>query len=334
MRTSNTKLISLIVGTTMAFALAAGCSSPAHQPEEKYFLVATNKKVPYWQNALAGLSRASAEMKVKAELAGPDTYDPQAERQELERVIAQKPSGILVSASDPNVVGPAIDSAMSQGIPVLTIDSDAPSSKRLFFVGTDNHRAGNVGGQYLAKLLNNTGNVVVFTINGQENLAERLQGYKEIFETHPQLKITQVVDMKGDPTVAFDTTKQLIDSKAKVNAFVCLEAIACPEVADVVSRANMTGKINIIAMDTDEKTLDFIEKGVISATISQKPFTMAYYGMKLVDELSHNKPNPLVADWAKDSFARVPTFVDTGSSLIDKSNVGSFLEQRKASGGK
>ena len=316
-----------------ALLLTTSCASSLHKPDEKYYLVATNIKVPYWQTALAGLGKASNEMKVKSELAGPDTYDPQAEGKELERIIGLKPAGILVSAADPGVITPAIDSALAQGIPVLTLDSDAAQSKRLFFIGTDNHRAGVMGGEFVSKLMNNTGNVAIFTIKGQTNLDERLQGYKEVFDTHPQIKISQVIDMKGDPTAAFDAAKALTDKKANINAFICLEAIAGPEVADVVNRAGLAGKINIIAMDTDQRTLDFIKSGVISATIGQKPFTMAYYGLKLLDELHHNKPTPLIADWAQNSFSHLPTFVDTGASLIDKNNVAAFLQQSASPNG-
>ena len=37
----------------------------------------------------------------------------------------------------------------------------------------------------------------------------------------------------------------------------------------------MKGKVKIVAMDTDPGTVDWIKKGVISATIAQKPYTMA-----------------------------------------------------------
>lgn len=317
--------------TAVSILFLTGCASSPHAPDERYFLVATNIKVPYWQTAAAGLGRARAEMKIKADMVGPDTYDPKAEADEFRRAAQQKPLGILVSASDANLLGPEIDGAMSQGIPVLTIDSDAATSKRLFFVGTDNYKAGTEGGQLAAKMLNNKGNIVIFTMPEQANLKERLHGYQDVFDAHPQMKVTQIIDMKGRAEAAFDAAKQLIDSKAKVDAFVCLEAIACPEVADVVERAKMTGKIPIIAMDTDQRTLEYIQKGVISATISQKPFTMAYYGLKLLDDVHHHKPNPLIADWSQDTFSRFPTFVDTGSSLINKENVQTFLQQRQSS---
>jgi ribose transport system substrate-binding protein len=223
-----------------------------------------------------------------------------------------------------------IDKAVAAGIPVITIDSDAPSSKRLFFIGTNNYQAGVIGGQRLATALQGKGNVVVFTIPEQANLNDRLRGYRDALATHPQIKITQVVDIKGDPRVAFDTTGQILGKqKDKVNAFLCLEAQAGKEVATVLSNNKINDKI-VIAMDTDPETLDWIQKGVIAATISQKPYTMASFGLRMLDSLYHNKLDSLDQDWSKNSFAAIPTFVDTGSSLIDKSNVAAFMTANKS----
>jgi hypothetical protein len=35
-------------------------------------------------------------------------------------------------------------------------------------------------------------------------------------------------------------------------------------------------------------------------------------------------------DWGQDSFSPIPTFVDTGATVIDKSNVESFIKARKS----
>jgi len=306
------------------------CSHSSHEPTEKYFLVASNTKIPYWQTASAGLSRAASEMKVQSEMVGPETYDPVAEHTEFQRVVAQKPAGILVSAADPTLATPDIDAALQQGIPVIAIDSDAPNSKRLFFVGTDNYNAGTLGGHLTSMLLRGKGNVVVFTKPGQPNTRARLDGYQTAFAERPDIKITQIVDMKGDPKIVSDTTKQLLDSKAKVDAFVCLEAISCPEVAEVVDRAGMGGKITIVGMDTDKSTIDWIQKGVISATVGQKPFTMAYYGAKLLDDLHHDSPSLLKGNWAQSVTSPIPMLVDTGTFIVDKESVASFLQQNKS----
>ncbi len=328
MRTVHRALIAALLPA--AFFSMIGCSSSPHDPSEKYILVATNTKIPYWQTALGGLNHAANEMKVKAEMVGPDGYDPKAEHDEFQRAVGRKPTGILVSAADATLLTPDINSALQQGIPVVTIDSDAPDSKRLFFVGTDNYNAGTLGGDLTAKLLNGKGNVVVFTMPAQQNLKDRLHGYQDAFAEHPAIKITDVIDMRGDPTVVFDTTRRMIDGKNKPDAFVCLEAISGPEVGEVVSRENMTGKVVVVGMDSDQRTTDLIQKGVISATIAQKPFTMAYYGTKLLDDVHHHLTMPLTKNWIQDPASPIPTFVDTGAFVIDKNSVSSYLDQSKA----
>jgi len=169
--------------------------------------------------------------------------------------------------------------------------------------------------------------VVVFTIPEQANLKERLRGYTDVFAEHPQIKITQVIDEHGDPGVVFDRTMEMVEKGAKVDAFACLTSIAGPEVAEVLGRKNVSGKL-VVAMDTDQRTLEGIQKGLITATIGQKPFTMAYLGIKLLDELNHHPLPSLTANWTQDSFSPIPTFVDTGATLIDKSNVDSFIKAR------
>jgi ribose transport system substrate-binding protein len=317
---------------SLAAFLMTSCAALPHEPNETYVLVAANTKISYWQTAAAGLSRAAAEMKVKSEVVGPDTYDPKAERDEFVAAVRRKPSGILISAANAELMTPDIDSALQQGIPVITIDSDAPASKRLLFIGTDNYKAGRLGGQLLVKLLGGKGNVVMFTYPNQLNLTERRDGYESVLEGHPGIKVTQAIDIKGDPAVAFDTAKQLLDSKAKVDAFVCLEAIACPEIGEIVNRANMGGKITILAMDTDQRTITWIQRGVISATIGQKPFTMAYFGTKLLDELHHHPPASLTENFTRQSFSPLPTFIDTGTFIVDKDNASGYIQENRPHG--
>src|SRR5215471_8597772 len=166
-----------------------GCGA-THDADEKYILVADNLQIPYWQTAAAGFSQSANQMKVHNDVLGPDNFDTKAEQQALETAIQQHPSGILLSAADPTLLKDDIDKAIAAGIPVITVDSDAPGSKRLFFIGTNNYQAGVTGGQRLAAELKGKGNVVVFTIPEQTNLAERLRGYRDVLESHPQIKIT------------------------------------------------------------------------------------------------------------------------------------------------
>lgn len=312
---------------------SVGCER--HKAAETYFLVATNIRLSYWQTAKTGLEKAAAAYGVKGELRGPDSYDPQGEVQEFRNAVAAKPAGILVSVADASLLQPEIDKALASGIPVVTIDSDAPTSQRLFFIGTNNLQAGRLGGDRLVKRLSGRGNVVFFTIGGQPNIAERLKGYKDVIADHPQIKVVDTFDMQGDSGKAMDKATEYLARKGadQVDAVVCLEASAGKDVAEAFKRAGATSKL-LIAMDTDEATLNLVKEGVIDSTIAQKPYTMAYYGLKALDEVHHYPVKEMTRNYAGDLFSPFPTFVDTGTALVDRTNVDFFLSAEKEAQGK
>ena len=322
----------LILGALSLAAVVglSGCSNPPHEKVEKYYLVATNTKIAYWQEAASGLSKAAAELGVQAEVAGPDDYNPKAQKDEFRRIMAKKPTGILVSPGDPELLVEDINAAIAAGIPVLTMDSDAPKSNRLAFVGTNNYQAGFMGGKLVAKKLNGRGNVIAFTIKNQANVTERLRGYEDAFAATPGIKIIETVDIHGDPSVAFDKVQEIIEKqKDKVDAYISLESLSGSEVAEVLDRAKVDGKL-VMAMDTMASTLDWIDKGRIAATISQKPFTMSYYGMRMLADMRLYKLPSLTINFAQDLHSPLPAFVDTGSTVVDKSNLAAFRQNAAA----
>ena len=299
------------------------CQQPYHQPNEHYVFVAANINLPYWQEAQAGLYDASTQMGVKADLVGPEKFDPQEELRAFKSAVASKVTGIMVSVTRPELFQDAIDNAISQGIPVICVDSDAPDSKRLSFIGTDNFRAGQESGKRIAELLHDKGKIVVITIPGQLNLDERLRGVQDALKQSHDMKIIQTVDDNGDPRVANDSISGLLQGTAKFDGIVALEASGGEGAAEALHRLDMAGKIPIVAFDKDPETLDWIDRGVITATVAQKPYVMAYYGLKFLDDLHHNVVHEF-KDWRTAPESPLPAWVDTGTSIVDKSNLQAF----------
>jgi ribose transport system substrate-binding protein len=310
-------------------AALAACQEPYHQKEEQYYLISANINLPYWQEAEAGLRDAATGMGVKAEMDGPASFSPKDELDSFQKAAALHPAGILVSVTNQETLKPAIDAAILQGIPVICIDADAPDSHRVLFVGTDNFRAGQESGKRMADILKGQGQVVIITVPGQLNMDERVRGVTDALKKYPGIKIAQTIDDKGDPRNANDGLSALLAKKEKIDGVICLEASGGSGVAEALHRLDLTGKVSVVSFDKDPETLDAIEKGWINATIVQKPYIMAYYGLKFADDLHHNAVHEF-KDWRTAPAPPLPAWVDTGTAIVDKSNLSAFRESLAA----
>ena len=322
----------LVLFTSFALVSLSFTGCQYRSKNDLYVLVAPNLKLPYWKAVQDGFTQAATEYGVASRIVGPDTYNPAAEADAFSKAVASRPAGILVAAADAGALRSDIASAISAGVPVITVDSDAPLSERLFYIGTNNLEAGHVGGLRLVDRLRGKGNVVFFSIKGQPNLEDRLRGYMGVFAEHPGMKIIDVVSTGGDSGSAFDRTEEFVHRSGadKVDAFVALESSSGKAIAEVLKRNNAADR-EVIAMDVDPDTLSLIESGAIDATISQKPFTMGYVGLKELDEVhhSHAGKGEFRSNYATDTTSPYPAFVDTGSTLITKENVSLFQHPSK-----
>src|SRR5207302_5301701 len=157
------------------------------------------------------------------------------------KAAASHPAGILVSVTNPQMFQAPIAAAIASGIPVICLDSDAPDSKRVMFIGTDNFRAGQESAKRMADILKGHGDIVLVTIPGQLNLEERVRGVNEALKKYPGVKIVQTIDDKGDSNKAYDAISTLLSAKKqKVDGIICLEASGGAGAASALHRVDMT----------------------------------------------------------------------------------------------
>lgn len=316
----------------LSIALSAGlvaCEEPYHQKEEQYYFISANINIPYWQEAQAGLTDAAKGLGVKAEMDGPTTLSPKDEVDSFQKAVALHPAGVLVSVANADMFRAPIDAAIASGIPVITIDADAPDSKRVLFIGTDNFRAGQESAKRIADILKGQGQILIVSITGQPNLDERIRGVSEALKKYPGIKVVQTIDDKGDARNAYDGISALISKKQKVDGVICLEASGGAGVADALHRVDLTGKVAIVSFDKDPETFSWIDRGGINATVTQKPYVMAYYGLKFLDDLHHNAVHEF-KDWRSAPAPSMPAWVDTGTAIVDKSNLAAFRDALSA----
>ncbi len=301
------------------------CQKSRHDESERYVFVASNIRLPYWERQRSGYMESARGMKVKAEFIGPDSYDPNAELEAFQKAVASRPSGILVSPARPELFQDAINAAVQAGIPVICVDSDSPGSQRLMFIGTNNYRAGLESGEQIAELMHGHGSLVLITIPGQYNLDERARGVQDALKKSPSIHISNIVNDSGVSQLAADNLSMLLQNRAPIDAILCLEASGGPGAAKALDSVGMAGKIPLVAMDANPETLDWISKGVIYATVAQKPYSMGFYGLRMLDDLHHNVVHQF-QDWRTAPTSPLPRVIDTGTAVVTSRNVEDFKD--------
>ncbi|HEV2471066.1 MAG TPA: substrate-binding domain-containing protein, partial [Chthonomonadales bacterium] len=181
------------VTTTTAPSSSGGSSAAAafNKPRKPtgpvLIKVITNGDSPFWDAMGSGLKVGIAAEPGISPQSGwsPPAQTDNNSQKTLFNEDRTNADGIAVSVIDATAFAPVIDAAIDKGLPVITFDSDAPASKRLAYIGTNNYEAGKKAGEEAVKLMPNGGNLVAFVGNmSADNARQRYQGFVDATKDH------------------------------------------------------------------------------------------------------------------------------------------------------
>ncbi|MGA2821878.1 MAG: substrate-binding domain-containing protein [Anaerolineales bacterium] len=314
----------LLTACAPAAPAAAPTAAAPSTSNEQYIYVSAMGNLEFFNAHKYGWKWAGQVLGVKATYVGPATTDAPGEVAAFDQAIAMKPAGICVFAFDPSV-GPDIDKASAAGIPVVTILGDLPNTKRIAYVGSDEHLLGYVGGTHLAQAINGQGKVAILTLPGTEMFDEREAGFRDAFKNYPGIQVVQRGDTKADTATAISVAKDILTRYPDLAAFVGTDSTAGIGAATAVKEAGLSGKVKTVAMDRNSDVLQAIKNGDLTGTVAQDDAAMAFWAMLVLYEYRHNQA-PLTMDNAKAGVQSGPYTVFTSANYIDQSNLQYFLD--------
>lgn len=295
----------------------AGEGAPEATKTDKIVKLAfvTNNASEFWKIAAAGVRKYEKESKVQVDIKMPPNGTTEEQNQILENLASQGYDGIAVSAIAPNDQVPVLDKVAAK-TKLITFDSDAPKSKRLLYVGTNNYEAGKALGAEIVKLLPEGGKMAVFvgTLSA-DNAAQRLKGIEDAIKD----KKIEIVDKREDNTdraKARSNVEDIINAHADLKLVAGLWSYNGPAIVAAIDALGKKGKVLAAVFDEEEGTLQGIADGIVSATVVQKPFDFGYLSSKWMHELA-TKPEAMSAIPANKEL-------DTGVDVITKANVADF----------
>lgn len=268
---------------------------------------------PYWVVVSDGVKKASAEINATTTETGPvGEVNIDTQIQAIETAIASKVDGILTMAINPTAMTPAIDKAVTAGIPVVLIDTDAPGSKRAAYAGTSNYDAGVEAGKAMIKATGGKAKIGIVTgAIDADNLNQRIDGFKKAIAGNAGMKVVDLQPGNSDLLQATEKTQSMLQAHPEINAMFGVSAECAIAIGKIVKEKNLVGKVKIVGFDDMAETIDYIKSGVVYGTTVQKNYQMGYMGIKLLADLKAGKKLD------KQIF-------DTGVTIVTKDNVSTY----------
>jgi len=251
-----------------------GKGDPTHTP----LGIVANDLAPFWTAGQIGSLRAAKELGAEVIFTAPiKPGDAAAQSNIIGNFIKEGYKGIAFSAIDPDSIQPIIQQGIAQNVHFTTLDSDAPQTGRLIYIGTNNYNAGVAAARALFQVLGNGGGKVVGLVGAltAQNASDRVRGIRDTIKgTNVSLETVMVDDL--DPLKAENDAAQALVQYPDLAAFVALYSYDGAAVGNALRLANKIGVVKVVAFDLEPETISFLKDGTISAAVGQRPYFMGY----------------------------------------------------------
>ncbi len=270
----------------------------------------------FWKTVHAGAEKAGRELGVEILWKGSLKEDDRdAQISVVENIIVRKVNGIVLAPLDDVALRRPVDQAMRSGIPVVIFDSGLEGDNYVSYVATDNFKAGQLAGQYMARLLDGKGRVAVLRYaEGSYSTTKREDGFLDALKAFAGIEIATSNQYAGVTTEsALKAAENLLsrfrdaDGKLGIDGIFCATEPTTHGILRAMENAGSAGKMKFVGFDSSDKMIAALRSGGLDGFVVQDPMKIGYLGVKALVEHIRG--------------GQVPSRIDTGSILVTKENL-------------
>jgi len=198
-------------------------------------------------------------------------YDANTQMSQMENLISQKASAIIVMPVDAKASVPMVQQAVDANIPIISVNRKLENQEvAVSYCGSDSVESGEILMEQMAKLLGGKGNIAVLEgQQGHEPQILRQQGIMNVLKKYPDIKIVadQSADWYRDKGMA--VMENWLQSNLKIDVVVAHNDEMAIGAMKAIADAGLTGKILVAGIDATPEALKFVKEGTLAYTVFQ-----------------------------------------------------------------
>ena len=270
---------------------------------------------PFWSVVQNGATAAAREVGVRVEYQAPDSFDLVTMAQLIDAAVASRPDGLVVSIPDAEALRPALESAVSAGIPIISINSGgdvARSLGMLLHVGQSEYEAGYAGGVRMAE----AGVTRALCINqevGNLALDSRCAGFAEALAEADGAAVLLATEL-ADPTESQQRIQAALRADPTIDGLLSLGPTGALPALRALQDMDLVGSVRLATFDTSPEILQAIDEGAIAFALDQQQYMQGYL------------PVVLLALRIRNENALANEVIRTGPGFITRGNLARLRE--------
>ncbi len=264
-------------------------------PALRIGIVYCREQVDFYNEVTAGILTAQKEHpSITVDLLQTQQLDSLEQARLLYRLPAEDYDALVINSAGVET-GNLINRFSDLGIPVSTFNTDAPNSRRLFFVGSNAYTAGQMGAHLLGKLVGGRGKVLLFgSLLGQTAWVDRLSSaFSVLCQDFPNIEAVPVLREDLPQWDILQRMQAQLSSQDEIaGIFSVNNAMTC-DILQALREQNRRD-ICLVGFDINPATKSGVLDGYCDALLFQSPFTQGYLGVTtMVDYLTSGQlPSP------------------------------------------
>ena len=235
---------------------------------------------PFFDAAVRGFEEAQGELGFELIHNGPADSSNEGQIQIIEGFIQQGVDAIAISANDAAGVVSVLQSAMDQGIKVVSFDSAVnPDGRNLNIDPSIAENIGRVQIEEIAKQIGGEGQIAILSAGAtMDNQNTWIEYMKKELEKEEYAAIELVTIVYGDDLTdkSYQEMQGLIDSYPELKGVISPTTVGIAAAATCIQDNGLTGKIKLTGLGLPSEMADYITAGVCEGMYLWNPIDMGY----------------------------------------------------------
>jgi ribose transport system substrate-binding protein len=191
---------------------------------------------------------------------------------DVEDLIQKNVDVLLINPVDSDAVVSAVQSANNASVPVITLDRSANGGKVVSHIASDNVAGGEIAGKHLIELVGNGANIVELEgVPGSSAARERGKGFHKVIDG--KLKVISKQSADFDRSKGLSVMENIIQGNKNIQAVFAHNDEMALGAIEALKSAGLTN-VKVIGFDGTNEAKEAVNKGDLSATITQRPDVM------------------------------------------------------------